>query len=91
MNPEKFVCPNTLEPLRLDGNYLVSASGKKYAILPGNKPDFIGQQVVEEFAQQRDVIDRLKAMVKNIIGKHYILLTYVLSPIMPKMHWQSFQ
>ena len=91
MNLPKFVCPSTHEQLTKKDNYLISLSGSSYEVLHDGKINFLGNSAVQNLKTQRDAFDKLKAFVKDKIGRHYILLTYIIAPVMPRIHWQSMQ
>jgi Methyltransferase domain len=82
-----LVCPETGEPLVQQGDYLTTHSGKKYPISNDGRVDFLDVRVVSTYKAKRDLIDSLKAWVKSLIGRHYMLVVYFASPVFPRIHW----
>lgn len=85
-----LVCPETRQPLARTENALLSPTGKRYAILANGKVDFLGL-ATENFKSRRDAIDSLKALVKNVVGRYYVLIMHLLSPVFPRMHWPTLE
>ena len=85
---ELLVDPVRKTPLVFDGEKFTNQSGKDYFLI-GNKPDFIGTEKREIFAGQRDFLDRLKTIFKDKLGKYYMFLVYIISPVYIRIHWPS--
>jgi predicted SAM-dependent methyltransferase len=85
-----LVCPETKSTLRIQEDQLISSEGRIYQIRPDGKLDFLGISF-EKFKRQRDFLDRLKAIAKRIAGNKYQLLIGLFAPVMPRIHWKSFQ
>src|SRR5690242_8989398 len=80
--------PESKTSLTYENNILKNKDGKQYSIIDG-KPDFLAKAEEIKFASQRDSLDRLKTIFKNLLGKHYTKLIYIISPVYPRMHWRS--
>jgi SAM-dependent methyltransferase len=88
---EQLVCPETQEPLHQQGDYLATSSGKKYPVRGQGQVDFLETKVVEVYKGRRDLIDTLKAWTKDLIGKHYMLVVYLMSPVFPRIYWPKLR
>jgi SAM-dependent methyltransferase len=84
---DQLVCPETKEPLHLQNGYLATGSGKKYPLTADGRVDFLETTVVDGYKRKRDLIDTLKAWAKGLVGKHYMLVVYLLSPVFPRIYW----
>jgi len=84
-----LVCPETKSGFSIGNNELTSREGKKYLIRDDGKIDFIGLSRREEFKQQRDFFDKIKAFAKKLIGNKYPLLVKIISPVMWRIHWPT--
>lgn len=89
VDPAHLVSPSTKGPLRREGDALVSETGERYAITPRGVIDFVGSTGAEVKQNRSALLDRLKAEAKARIGRFYPLLVYIISPVMPRIHWRS--
>ncbi len=80
--------PDTKTPLLLEGDNLTNKDGKKFPVVDG-KPDFLGKIEESKFSAQRDSLDNIKTLFKNLLGKHYTKLIYLVSPVYPTIHWKT--
>ena len=84
-----LVDPQTKKPLVKGDDVLLGESGKSYHINNG-KPDFIGLEKTAFFSKQRDGLDHLKTQLKNRLGKYYMYLIYIISPVYIRLYWPTF-
>src|SRR5688572_648345 len=86
-----LVCPESREKLSAGSGLLKTASGKTYLINEKGKPDFLGKAKQEELSSKRDFLDRIKSSFKNSLGGLYVTLVHIIAPVMPRIHWGTFQ
>jgi SAM-dependent methyltransferase len=95
MRPGNFihllVDPETKEKLELSASGLHTASGKTYPLSPAGKPDLVGKRAGDTFTAKRDLLDRIKARCKALLGPAYVTCVHIIAPVMPRIHWASLQ
>jgi SAM-dependent methyltransferase len=86
-----LVSPRTREQLeRIDG-FLVDSGGDRYVVRDDGKIDFLGLRRRDDLRADRDFLDRMKAAVKGLLGRWYVLLVNVIAPVMPRLHFSTFE
>ena len=81
-----FVDPETKVRLELKDGSLVNSTGKQYNI-HNNKPFFLKKVEEVNFNEQKDGLDKFKTLLKNTFGRYYNALIFLISPVLPKIHW----
>lgn len=89
VNPTWLVSPATKTALHRKGESLVSEKGEQFRINDRGVIDFLGDSYRGTPEEGRAFFDRLKAMAKKHIGRFYPFLVYLISPVMPRIHWSS--
>lgn len=80
--------PATKTPLTLENNVLINKNGDRFPLVNG-KPNFLKEIEEIKFSGQRDALDNIKTYFKNVLGKHYTKLIYLISPVYPTIHWKT--
>jgi SAM-dependent methyltransferase len=83
-----LVDPESKTPLKLQNGLLINNKGKQFSIVD-DKPDFLGKAEEIKFSKQRDSLDNIKTVAKNVFGKYYMILVYIISPTYPRIHWRT--
>jgi hypothetical protein len=71
--------------------HFVASSEANYVILPNGKLDFVGKEKTQLAEGQRESLDKLKALIKGLLGRFYIIFVYIVSPVVPRMSWRYGQ
>lgn len=86
-----YIDPKSGNKLFNSEHGLINSRGSVIAYHKNKKIFFLNQKTIKNFTKQRDLLDSFKSFLKQIFGKNYKLLIWIISQHMPRMHWATHQ